>query len=175
MTRPFPLHRAAALCLLLSPFTPLLAADAPAVPVVDVAPVRLAPIEPQVRAVGTVVSTQDAAISAEVPGRLVLVAELGQRVKQGEPVAVSDDHVWRLQRENDEATIRRLQANLAYMERQQARLAMLASQNNTAQAELDELGAHREMVAQDVEGAKVQLARTEYDLARSRVLAPFDG
>ena len=175
MIRIHTLFRAAALCACAFPPASLHAADALPAPVVDVAPVRLTPVAPQVRAGGTVVSTQDADISAEVPGRLVLVAEIGEHVKQGQPVAVIDDHVWRLQRENDEATIRRLQAHLAYMERQQARLAMLASQNNTAQAELDELGAQREMVAQEVEAAKVQLARTEYDLARSRVLAPFDG
>jgi RND family efflux transporter MFP subunit len=103
------------------------------------------------------------------------VAEVGDRVKQGDAVAVIDDRVWRLQRENDEATIRRLQANLDYMARQQERLTSLTRQNNMAQSELDELRAKREMVAQEVEAAKVQLARTEYDLARTRVLAPFDG
>jgi RND family efflux transporter MFP subunit len=152
-----------------------MAADESSTPVVDVAPVMTTPLAPQVRAPGTVVSTMDASISAEVAGRLVMVAEIGDRVKQGEPVAVIDDHVLRLQRETDEATIRRQQANLDYMERQQARLSSLASQNNMAQAELDELRARREMVAQDVEAAKVQLARTEYDLSRARVLAPFDG
>jgi RND family efflux transporter MFP subunit len=148
---------------------------AAAAPAVDVAAVTLTAITPQIRASGTVVSTRDAAISAEVPGRLVIVAEVGDRVKQGDAVAVIDDRVWRLQRESDEATIRRLQANLAYMERQQARLSLLVRQNNTAQAELDELRAKREMIAQDVESAKVQLARTEYDLSRAKVLAPFDG
>jgi RND family efflux transporter MFP subunit len=152
------------------------AAPAPsAAPVVDVVSVALTPITPQIRASGTVLSTRDSAISAEVPGRLVIVAEVGDRVNQGDAVAAIDDRVWRLQRENDEATIRRLQANLAWIERQQERLLLLARQNNTSQSELDELRARREMVAQEVESAKVQLARTEYDLSRAKVLAPFDG
>jgi RND family efflux transporter MFP subunit len=157
--------------------TPAPSSGAPAapVPVVDVAPVTLTQISPQVRAPGTVVCSRVAAISAELPGRLVIVAEVGDRVKQGDTIAALDDRVWRLQRESDEAAIRRLQASLEYMERQQERLGSLARQNNMAQSELDELRAKREMAAQEVEAAKVQLARTEYDLGRARVLAPFDG
>jgi multidrug efflux pump subunit AcrA (membrane-fusion protein) len=116
--------------------TPAPSSGAPAapVPVVDVAPVTLTQISPQVRAPGTVVSTRDAAISAELPGRLVIVAEVGDRVKQGDTIAALDDRVWRLQRESDEAAIRRLQASLEYMERQQERLGSLARQNNMAQS-----------------------------------------
>jgi RND family efflux transporter MFP subunit len=144
-------------------------------PTVEVAPVTLAAIAPQVRAAGTVISTLDADVAAEVPGLLVSVVEVGKRVKKGELLAAINDQQWRLQRQNDEVTIRRLEANLAYMDRQQQRLASLASSNNMAQSELDELLARREMGAQEVESARIQLLRTEYDIARARIVAPFDG
>jgi RND family efflux transporter MFP subunit len=161
--------------LLLAALPALADTEPPAPPVVEVAPVQLAAIAPQVRAAGAVISTLDADVAAEVPGRLVAVADVGRRVRKGEQLATINDQQWQLQRQSDETTVRRLEANLAWIDRQQQRLASLASSNNMAQSELDELLARREMGAQEVESAKIQMARTEYDIARARVVAPFDG
>ncbi len=124
---------------------------------------------------GTVMSTRDALISAELEGRLVWVAEVGERVQQGQPVATIDDHLLQLQLRDNEAGIRRIQADLAYNERQQQRLEKLAKQNNMAQSELDEVRSRLQMLQQDLNMAEVERDRTRYDLQRSKVTAPFDG
>ena len=67
---------------------------------------------------GTVISTRDAEIAAEITGRLTWVARVGDRVEAGEPLARIDDRLLRLQLRNDEAEIARLEADIQYNRRQ---------------------------------------------------------
>lgn len=122
-----------------------------------------------------VISMRDAEISAEVTGRLTWVAEVGQEIAKGEPLAVIDDHLLQLQLRNDRAEITRLKADIQYNRRQIKRLEKLARQNNTAQAELDAIQSQLEMLLQEQAIAEVQRERTLYDLERSRVRAPYTG
>ena len=124
---------------------------------------------------GTVISTRDAQISSELTGRLTWVAEVGQHVPRGEPLAVIEDHLLHLQLRDDWAEIERTEADIEYNRRQIKRLEKLAKQNNTAQAELDEIKSRLEMLIQEQRIAEVNRERTLYDLERSRVLAPYDG
>ena len=57
---------------------------------------------------GTVVSRDDARLAAEIPGRLVEVADIGTAVKRGAVLARIDTGPLELQRRRDEASIRRL-------------------------------------------------------------------
>lgn len=122
-----------------------------------------------------VISMRDAEISAEVTGRLTWMAEVGQEIAEGEPLAVIDDHLLQLQLRNDGAEITRLKADIQYNRRQIKRLEKLARQNNTAQAELDAIQSQLEMLLQEQAIAEVQRERTLYDLERSRVRAPYTG
>ena len=130
---------------------------------------------PVIRLPGTVISVRDSEIAAELEGRLTWVAEVGETVQAGEPVAVIDDHLLQLQLRNDEAEIARIEADIHYNQRQIKRLQRLAKQNNTAQAELDEAASRLEMLQQDLRIAQVGRDRTRYDLQRSQVSAPFTG
>jgi RND family efflux transporter MFP subunit len=144
-------------------------------PAVTVADVSARSVVSTVKVTGTVMSRQDANLAAELQGRLSWVAELGDHINAGEPVAVVDDHLLQLDLRNDEAEIARLQADLGWQERQIARLNKLAVQNNTAKSELDELKSRREMLLQELRIAEVDRDRALYNLERTRVLAPFDG
>lgn len=124
---------------------------------------------------GTVISTRDALISSELTGRLTWVAEVGQQVPRGEPLAVIEDHLLQLQLRDDWAEIERTKADIEYNRRQIKRLEKLAKQNNTAKAELDEMKSRLEMLIQEQRIAEVNRERTLYDLERSRVRAPYDG
>jgi RND family efflux transporter MFP subunit len=130
---------------------------------------------PMIRLPGSVLSLRDARIAAELNGRLTWVAEVGDRVARGEPVATIDVHLLDLQLRNDEAQIARIQADIDYNRRQAARLQRLARQNNTAQSELDQIESGLAMLAQELRIAEVTRDRTRYDLERSQVRAPFDG
>ena len=124
---------------------------------------------------GTVISTRDAQIAAEISGRLTWVAQVGDHLEQGEVLARIDDHLLQLKMRNDQAEIARLEADIQYNRRQIQRLKKLAQQNNMARAELDEVESRLEMLLQEQRIAEVELDRTRYDLERSAVKAPFPG
>jgi RND family efflux transporter MFP subunit len=144
------------------------------------APVKVALAEVRsmassVLAPGTVVSRQDAAVAAEVAGRLTWVADVGLEVDAGDVIARIDDHRLSLQLRDNEATIRRLEASLAYSDKQLARQKQLASQNIAARNALDEIEAERDMTAQDLVQARVAREQTLYLIENSSIRAPFGG
>lgn len=124
---------------------------------------------------GTVISTRDAQIRAEVAARIDWIAPVGTQVEKGEPLAHLDDHLLSLQLRGDEARIARLKADIAVRERQRQRLAQLESENNMAEVELDRVEGDIEMLEQDLAIAIVEGERTRYDIERSQVPAPFSG
>jgi RND family efflux transporter MFP subunit len=124
---------------------------------------------------GIVVSREDALISSELEGRLTWVADVGDRILAGDLLATLDGHLLELEQRDARADIARLQANLAWLERQSERLEKLALTNNTAQSELDEVQSRHAMLVQEIRIANIELERRNYDIARSRVVAPFDG
>ena len=75
----------------------------------DISPITMVP--------GTVVSRNDARLSAEVPGRLTSVADVGTMVNRGEPVAEIEDTSLRLQHAELQAQVTRAEARLQYLEK----------------------------------------------------------
>ncbi len=124
---------------------------------------------------GTVISTRDAQIRTEIAGRITWIAEVGERIEKGQPVARLDDHLLTLQLRRNAAQVARLKADIDVRTRQLERLARLARDNNMAEVELDQVAADIEMLRQDLAMAEVDRERTAYDLDRARIPAPFSG
>lgn len=124
---------------------------------------------------GTVISTRDAQVRSEIAGRITWIAEVGQLIEKGQPIARLDDHLLTLQLRRNEAQVARLKADIDVRTRQRARLARLARDNNMAEVELDQVEADIEMLRQDLAMAEVDRERTAYDLGRARIPAPFSG
>ena len=124
---------------------------------------------------GVVISREDAAIASELDGRLVWIAEVGQQFVEGEVVAQLDTHLIELEKQDREAEIAALKANLDWIEGQTRRLEELATANNTARSELDETRARYLVLQQELAQAEIGLKRSLYDLERASVRAPFDG
>lgn len=124
---------------------------------------------------GVIVSREDAAIAAELDGRLTWITEVGERVKAGDTLAVLDTHLIELEQRDRRAEVARLQANLDWLARQTQRLEELAIRNNTAHSELDEVKSQGAMLLQELAQAQVRLERAAYDYGRAEVKAPFDG
>lgn len=165
----------AALLAIVLPLTGTLAhAQAPDASV-ELASVTERGVSTIIRLPGTVISRRDSAISAELSGRLNWVAEVGDEIKQGEPVAIIDDHLLQLQLRDNLAEIARIEADINYNRRQSERLERLAAQNNMAQSELDQVKSRQEMLIQDRTKAEVTRDRTLYNIGRTRVSAPFSG
>ena len=150
------------------------AADPPPVPVV-VTTARSENFGASISATGTVVSRNDARISSEVGGTLAWIAEPGTVVRRGESIARLDIARLSLELRDNEAALRRLDAQLALLATQRARLESLAGQSMVSQTQLDEAQSREQMAQQDVEQARVARDRAKLDLDRANVRAPFAG
>jgi len=133
----------------------------------DIAPIALVP--------GTVVSRHDARLSAEVEGRLIEVADVGALVKKGELLARIEDTSLRLQKAELNAQLRRAEASLRFLEGEEKRFTRLAESNLTAITQLDQVRSDRDIAQGDLEVARARLDQNADSLARTNVVAPFDG
>jgi RND family efflux transporter MFP subunit len=151
---------------------PAFAADSSPVPVV-VTTVQSESFGASLAATGTVVSRNDARISGEVGGTLSWIAEPGAQVKRGDTLArIAPERLELTLRDND-AVLKRLEAQLSLLATQRARLQTLG--NVVSQSQLDEAMSRERMAEQDVEQARVARDRARLDLNRAAVRAPFDG
>jgi len=149
------------------------AADAPPPVPVVVTTARSEKVGASLSATGTVVSRNDARISGEVAGTLAWIAEPGTVVKRGETLARIDPERLELTLRDNEAALRRLEAQLSLLTTQRARLQTLG--NVVSQSQFDEAQSRERMAEQDVEQARVARDRARLDLARAAVRAPFAG
>lgn len=144
------------------------------------APVRVARAEvreftPTTPVAGTVVSRQDARVSAEVTGRLESVAEVGTEVAKGDVLAEIDDTQLRLRVAEQESVVTREEANLGYLRKQQERLESLEASNAAARNQLDQITSQRQVAESDLAVAKARLAQLRDQLDRTIIEAPFAG
>jgi RND family efflux transporter MFP subunit len=133
----------------------------------DMAPITLVP--------GTVVSRNDARLSAEVEGRLTQVADVGTVVTQGQAVAEIEDTVLRLQITELEAQVVRAEARLRFLESEEKRFERLAESNLAAITQLELTQSDRDVAHGDLEVARARLRQTADRLTRTSIRAPFDG
>lgn len=124
---------------------------------------------------GTVVSRNDARVSAEIPGRLTWVAEVGDVVQEGEPLARIDDALLALQLSDDQSAISRLTTNISFLESEVQRFQSLAASNSAARQQLEQAQNNLAMAHEDLNQARNARARTQYQLDRAVVRAPFSG
>jgi RND family efflux transporter MFP subunit len=133
----------------------------------DIAPVTMIP--------GTVVSRNDARLSAEVPGRLTAVADVGTVVTRGESVAEIEDTTLRLQNTELQAQVTRAQARLRFLESEEKRFKKLAESNLAATTQLELTRSDRDVARGDLAVARARLEQNVDQLARTKIRAPYDG
>ncbi|WP_296282466.1 efflux RND transporter periplasmic adaptor subunit [Pseudoxanthomonas sp.] len=143
--------------------------------IVSVAPAVSTAFAPHQWSPGSVISRRDARVAGEQTGRVVDVAEVGQRVRRGQALAVLDDAALRLREQEGQADLARIQAQLALATRQEQRYAQLAEQQNIARAQYEQLRADRDVLAQERARVLAQLAQLRHQRAQMVVRAPFDG
>ena len=133
----------------------------------DIAPVTLVP--------GTVVSRNDARLSAEVDGRLTMVTDVGTEVASGDPVAMIEDTTLRLQAAELQAQVTRAKARLGFLESEEQRFAQLAESNLAAVTQLEQTRSDRDVARGDLAVARARLQQVEDQLARTTIRAPYGG
>jgi RND family efflux transporter MFP subunit len=124
---------------------------------------------------GTVISQNDAHIGAETDGLITWVAQVGETIARGEPIAIIDDTDLGLELEDNRAMLASLQARQRYQKNNLDRLKQLASSNNASANQLDEARSALDMTAQDIRRAEIAVAQTSRRIAQTKVLAPFSG
>jgi RND family efflux transporter MFP subunit len=133
----------------------------------DIAPVTTVP--------ATVVSRNDARLSAEVEGRLTHVVDVGTEVRRGDSVATIEDTALRLQNTELRAQITRAEARLRFLESEEVRFTKLAESNLAAATQLDLTRSDRDVARGDLAVAHARLEQNEDQLDRTNILAPYDG
>ncbi|MEE4217415.1 MAG: efflux RND transporter periplasmic adaptor subunit [Xanthomonadales bacterium] len=167
-------HAIKTLLLLTALVLPVIAvAQSPAPVSVDEA--RLDVFSASIWVSGTVISRNDARVGAETDGRVTWVADVGQRIAAGEPIARVDDVDLFLELEDKQAVLESLKAQQRYQQNTLERLKRLAVGNNAAENQLDQAGAELDMTAQELRRAEVSVAQTRRRIAQSSVVAPFTG
>lgn len=142
---------------------------------VKVAEARMQSLSSVIQVPGTVVSRDDARLSAEVDGRLLEVAEVGAVIKAGEAVAVIEDEHLRLRNQELQAEIRRAQARVEFLVNEVQRFATLAKSNLTSVNQLEQARSEQAVAQGDLDVALARLAQNNDQLTRTRLLAPFGG
>jgi RND family efflux transporter MFP subunit len=142
---------------------------------VRVASASLKDVAPQTLVPGTVVSRNDARLSAEVDGRLTMVADVGTRVVTGDPVAIIEDTTLQLLNAELKAQVTRAEARLRFLESEEQRFARLAESNLAAANQMEQTRSDRDVARGDLEVAKARLEQNEDQLARTVIRSPFDG
>jgi len=142
---------------------------------VEVGEARITSMAPTMQVAGTVISRDDAVLSAEVEGRLVEVAEVGTRVVPGDVIARIEDTQFVLRAQELAAEVRRAEARLDFLEAELTRVQRLAESNLAAVSLIDQTLSERDVAAGDLAMVRSRLAQLEDQLSRTRITAPFDG
>ncbi|MBF0304535.1 MAG: efflux RND transporter periplasmic adaptor subunit [Alphaproteobacteria bacterium] len=129
---------------------------------VEVAAVKTAPLARRLQAVGTLRSNESVVLRPEVAGRVARIEfDEGQAVRQGQLLVSLDDTV-------AAAEVKEAEAQLALSETNANRAEKLFRQNAGTERSRDEAAAQVR-----VDRARLEVARAQ--LAKTRIMAPFDG
>ncbi|NNM21471.1 MAG: efflux RND transporter periplasmic adaptor subunit [Gammaproteobacteria bacterium] len=142
---------------------------------VAVAKAEMRQLAPQVQVSGTVISRDDARLSAEVAGLIVTIAEIGDRVASGDVVAKMEDALLLQQKAENEGLVSSARSRIAFLQREVSRLRKLAAQNNAARSQLDQTESDLSIARSELRVAQARLAQIEIGLYKSAVRAPFSG
>jgi RND family efflux transporter MFP subunit len=124
---------------------------------------------------GTVLSRSDAFLSAEVEGRLLEVAEVGERFEAGDVLARVEDTRLQLRAEELAAEIESVEARLNFLEAELERYQQLAADNLASRTQIEQTRSERDVAQGDLRVARARLAQVTDEIERTRIRAPFDG
>jgi RND family efflux transporter MFP subunit len=142
---------------------------------VTVAQVELVSMDRTLPIVGTLYPKDEATLGAEVEGKVEkTLAEFGDRLKQGQEIALIDTTTYEAQARQTAANLAKAKANSLNAEQSLKRSQELRKQNISSQSDLDKAMAEAAQWAAEVSAAEATDAIAQLNLARSHVKAPFD-
>jgi RND family efflux transporter MFP subunit len=124
---------------------------------------------------GSIVSRSDARVASVIAGRVVWVADVGQRVKAGGLIAKLDDTPAQIRAQDLRAQVARTKAQLVVAANQLERFNQLASTKVVSVSQLDDARGQSDVAHEDVLRAEAQLRQAAYEINESQIRAPFPG
>ena len=146
----------------------------PPAPVVT-AEVERGEVQARLQFSGTLVSKNDAVLSAETAGRVIARAAIGTRFMKGEIIARLDDTLLQQVLIENEAAAQSQSARIKFLKNEVSRLGKLAKNNNAAISLLEQTQSDLEVARSELVAARARAAQTEEKIRRTMLSAPFDG
>lgn len=145
-------------------------------PVVTVHQAQAKTVSLTQESVGTLESIIDPTIAAEIAGRVMQVlVHPGQRVKQGQVIAILDATDVRLQLQEADTEVARIEALIRNQQKMVERNQALVDKNFISKNALDDTTTQLDALKQQLSGAKSRVAAITHNGSKHRVLAPTDG
>lgn len=151
------------------------APPAPPPAVVSVAEVESRALVPKRWVSASVHSRSDARLAAEVGGRVLQIAEVGERVERGALLARLDSAALELSIREQQARIGRFNVEAEQAARQLERYRQLGASGHVSGLQLDEVQSRLESTQAQRREAEAALAQLRLQVERSSLRAPFDG
>ncbi len=124
---------------------------------------------------GTIVSRNNSQIAADVSGRLVSLADVGDRVFKNDVLAITDSRSFELKKLEEVANVKNAKSRLKFLESEVIRKSSLAKRNLSAKTDLDQTISDRNVAKGDVDAANARLSQTEQNISYAQLRAPFEG
>ncbi len=132
-------------------------------------------LAPTIKVPGTIVSSQQSELPAEVGGRLTWVAQVGTTLKVGDVVARLDHTLYELRAAENKANLTRELVRLDYLDKEVVRLKALIKGDFSSKNTLDKMQLDRDVARSEVAVARAKIKIDEETLRRYQVYAPFPG
>lgn len=142
---------------------------------VSLAEVKSEHVKPVMWLPGNVISRNSATISAEQNGRLLWVADIGDKVNKGDVIARIDDKTLKLQLAQLKAEMQQTQATVDFFKKQKKRMQTLAKNLSTSRSEVDRTDRDLLIAQSQLQVLGLRVQQTELSIDQTTVLAPFDG
>jgi len=132
-------------------------------------------LAPRSETPGSVVSLRDSLVAAATSGKIEWVEEVGAEVEEGDVITRIEQADAKLTYDNSVAEVRRLRARANYLESYYKRFVSLGEDAGESEASIDEMRSNRDEALQALAQAEVTLRRSQINLERTEVKAPFAG
>ena len=132
-------------------------------------------LSPKMQVPGTVVSLNDAKISAQVQGTIVWIVQVGSHVQTGEIIAQLDPNLLEIKQQQAQAQVQRLTTELSFADKTLKRQQALTSNSNAAFTQLERSQADRDIIKHQLSFAKASLAQAKILLQHTHITTPFAG
>ena len=115
-------------------------------------------------------------VAAEVGGRIVAIrADVGDRVKKGQPLVGLEKADFRLEQQAAEADVQRLQALIHAQRLKVERLRKLVRNKSSSQSALDDADAQLGALQAQLLSSRVRLQQARRNIEKTDIVSPVDG